>query len=1252
MSATSPDVKSIFGRALEIESLAERSAFLNEACTADPALRAEVEDLLRAMEGAGDFMKRPAPAGSVTISHAPILEGPGTRIGPYKLLQQIGEGGMGVVYMAEQETPVRRKVALKIIKPGMDSAQVVARFEAERQALAVMDHTHIARVFDAGTTETGRPYFVMELVHGVPITKYCDDAQLTPRERLELFVPVCQAIQHAHQKGIIHRDIKPSNVLVTMYDDRPVPKVIDFGVAKAIEQRLTERTLFTQFGALVGTFEYMSPEQAEMNAFGVDTRSDIYSLGVLLYELLTGTTPLEKQRLREAALGELVRLIKEEEPPRPSVRLSSSGDLPRIAAARKTEPARLSRLVRGEVDWIVMKCLEKDRTRRYETASGLAKDVEHHLRDEPVEACPPSAGYRLRKFARKNKRWLVTAAVIAAVLLLSAADGLWLLLRATRAEARARVALSQAMQEAAHAAEAQEEALQQRDLATAQRQEAEDARQSPRQSLYDSDMQLAEEAWESGDIFRMRDLLEEDRPQPGMTDLRGFEWHYLRGLDTTVQGARLVQDAGFGQLSPDGLHYVYVGLISLPRMPGPAAGSKIVLRLRDVAAGRPVRSIDPFPGERLSNDNPRLTFSPDGRRFAVTMCVGNAPGRYTWRIKVFDWETGRDVCTLADLGGVPGAAAFDHSGKRLAVVTVREKAQAGSDLKIWDVDGGKRRLAIPLPGWQVVHLQHAVAFSPDGSRIAALTKPVGPEASRSAGEVRAWDAGSGEERLRFETGPASTALAYSPDGKRLVEVASGGASHRLRDAGSGLTILELTSAPSAGKISSVTFSPDGARLAASSADSKVRIWSVTDVETGGGRVPDRILDGKMALLNQVEWSADGRQVCACSESGTVMSWPVTSRDPQVAVRGSGLTDWVAATAAAAGSRFAAAFDAPDGKRVIKVWDEAGHVVFTTNEASAFHDPYPLLHKRAVLSHDGTRLAHYSQEAGGADGTSKIVNRLRVWDVATGREVFHRDVEIADGDMFHAAFSPDGRRLATTWTVPKVSQGKPRRWEYWASIWDLETGRESLHLDLPIATSLAFSPDGRRIAGGLSFAGASPGRRKESEVRVWDAATGKTILTQTFAHGWVAAVTYNGNGAFLAAAVGDAAVGDVGDSEVIKVLDAASGQERLSFAGHRHKIGQLAFSPDGRRLASLAWFPKQVTEVKLWDLAGGREVLTLRPTGVDPVGSNAFANCGFAFSSDGHRLFYLPGGSRRDAEVQVWDATPLPDEWAEVAGRRR
>jgi serine/threonine protein kinase/lipopolysaccharide biosynthesis regulator YciM len=426
-------LESIFAAALEKHSEKDRAAYLDEACGHDPELRRHIDRLLDAQARAGSFLQKPGAGIGATCDEQP-REQPGTMIGPYKLLQQIGEGGMGVVFMAEQQQPLRRKVALKIIKPGMDSRQVVARFEAERQALAMMDHHNIAKVFDAGMTDSGRPYFVMELVHGVPITRFCDDTQLTLQERLELFVPVCQAIQHAHQKGIIHRDIKPSNVLVTMYDDRPVPKVIDFGVAKAVEQRLTEKTMFTQFGTLVGTFEYMSPEQAEMNAFGVDTRSDIYSLGVLLYELLTGTTPLERQRLRQAALDELVRLIKQEEPPRPSVRLSSSGNLPKIAAARKTEPGRLSKLVRGEIDWIVMKALEKDRTRRYETANGLARDVERFLHDEPVEACPPSASYKLSKFARKHRAAFATAAGFAALLLLGMAVSTWLAIRATRAE--------------------------------------------------------------------------------------------------------------------------------------------------------------------------------------------------------------------------------------------------------------------------------------------------------------------------------------------------------------------------------------------------------------------------------------------------------------------------------------------------------------------------------------------------------------------------------------------------------------------------------------------------------------------------------------------------------------------------------------------------------------------------------------------------------------------------------------------------
>src|SRR3989440_8716293 len=404
--------QSIFIEALEKEDPAERAAFLDRTCAADLALRQRVERLLQRHEQPGSFLESPAPNLVATVGE-PVRERPGTVIGPYKLLQVIGEGGMGTVFMAEQQQPVRRKVALKVIKPGMDTRQVIARFEAERQALAMMDHLNIARVLDVGATDSGRPYFVMELVHGVPITKYCDDNQLTPRQRLELFVPVCQAIQHAHQKGIIHRDIKPSNILVTLYDGKPVPKVIDFGVAKATEQPLTERTLFTQYGTMVGTLEYMSPEQAEMSALGVDTRSDIYSLGVLLYELLTGSTPLSHKRVREAAYAEILRMIKEEEPPRPSTRLSDLGEeLASISAQRHMEPAKLSKLVKGELDWIVMKTLEKDRNRRYGTANGFAADVQRYLNDETVLACPPSTGDRLKEFLRRNKAALTTACLV------------------------------------------------------------------------------------------------------------------------------------------------------------------------------------------------------------------------------------------------------------------------------------------------------------------------------------------------------------------------------------------------------------------------------------------------------------------------------------------------------------------------------------------------------------------------------------------------------------------------------------------------------------------------------------------------------------------------------------------------------------------------------------------------------------------------------------------------------------------------
>jgi serine/threonine protein kinase/tetratricopeptide (TPR) repeat protein len=409
--------QSIFLQAIGFTAPADRAAYLDEACRGNPGLRAELDALLAAhdrLRGAPPPEIHPAATQAVT----PETEAAGSAIGPYKLIEPIGEGGMGTVWMAQQTEPVKRLVAVKVIKAGMDSRQVIARFEAERQALALMDHPNISKVLDGGTTTGGRPYFVMDLVKGVAITRYCDEHRLTPRQRLELFIPICEAIQHAHQKGVIHRDLKPSNVLVALYDGKPVPKVIDFGVAKAAGQSLTEKTLVTGFGNIVGTLEYMSPEQAEINQLDIDTRSDIYSLGVLLYELLTGSPPFSRKELQKAGMMEMLRVIREQEPSKPSTKLSSSDGLPTLAANRGTEPAKLTKLVRGDLDWIVMKALEKDRDRRYETANGFAMDVQRYLADEPVLACPPSMSYRLRKFMRRNK-----GSVLAVSLLLLALMG-------------------------------------------------------------------------------------------------------------------------------------------------------------------------------------------------------------------------------------------------------------------------------------------------------------------------------------------------------------------------------------------------------------------------------------------------------------------------------------------------------------------------------------------------------------------------------------------------------------------------------------------------------------------------------------------------------------------------------------------------------------------------------------------------------------------------------------------------------------
>jgi serine/threonine protein kinase len=768
MLATPRNEESIFAQAMEQPSAAERAAFLDAACGDDAVRRARIDKLLQRHEEADGFLAKPFFEATPTSDTPALTDGPGTRIGPYKLLQQLGEGGMGVVYMAEQEQPLRRRVALKIIKPGMDSQQVIARFEVERQALALMDHQNIARVLDAGTTDSGRPYFVMELVHGVPITQYCDANKLSPRRRLELFLPVCHALQHAHQKGIIHRDLKPSNVMVTLHDGRPVPKVIDFGVAKATEQRLTERTLFTQYGTIVGTLEYMAPEQAEMSGLGVDTRSDIYALGVLLYELLTGTTPLERSRLRAAAYDEMLRLIREEEPPRPSWRISTSGErLVTISAERNTEPAQLSRLVYGELDWIVMRCLEKDRTRRYETANGLARDVEHYLKDEPVEACPPTAGYKLRKFARKNKKLLVTATAFVALLVMGVAGSAWQAVRATQAEVMAvaeRDEKEQARQaeaeQRAAALRSEQVAQQERDQAQRQRDEAQQQRDEVKalneklqakeallqRMLYTADMNLAQHALEGGNARRVLELLELHRPKAGETDLRGFEWDYLNRL-------------------------CHSDLLTLKDHRGTIGGARSV------------------------------AYSPDGKRLAFGSFSSLGTEKAAGDVKVYDPQTGQELLAIkhADVRSV----AYSPDGKRLASASLR-------DVKVWNAQTGQELLT--CKGGHIDQIR-AVAFSPDGTRLA----------SASDTEVKVWNAQTGQQ-LRTISGSVDS-VAFSPDGKRLAST-SQDKTVKVWDAQTGQELLTLKG--HIGGLCSVVFSPHGKRLASASS-SEVKVW---DAQTG------------------------------------------------------------------------------------------------------------------------------------------------------------------------------------------------------------------------------------------------------------------------------------------------------------------------------------------------------------------------------------------------------------------------------------
>jgi WD40 repeat protein/serine/threonine protein kinase len=1144
--------RSIFMAALDIENRTERAAYLDQACGGDVVLRRRVETLLLAHERADSFLAKPAAGPGGTVDEVAVAEGPGTRIGPYKLLQQIGEGGMGIVYMAEQAEPVRRKVAFKIIKPGMDSKQVIARFEAERQALALMDHQNIAKVFDAGTTDTGRPYFVMELVHGAPITQFCDANQLTPRERLELFVPVCQAIQHAHQKGIIHRDIKPSNVLVTLYDDKPVPKVIDFGVAKAIEQRLTDRTLFTQFGALIGTFEYMSPEQAEMNALGVDTRSDVYSLGVLLYELLTGTTPLEHERIREAALSEMVRLIKEEEPPRPSVRLSSSNNLQKIAAARKTEPAKLSKLVRGEIDWIVMKCLEKDRSRRYETANGLARDVERYLHDEAVEACPPSLGYRLRKFARKYRMPVIVAVAFALLLVAGVVVSTWQALRAWQAEGESLAERNLAMTA--------------RQDATTKSQEAEAALEQVRKAeaishrlYYVASMGLVQQAWDNHNILRVRDLLNETASYPE----RGFEWYYWQRLCRVEHITLAGHPGGVTALafSPDGQQLVTGVTDGTARiwdsndgrellcLRGHASGVTAVAyapdgqwlvtgstdgttRIWDAANGRERLKLQDETTEPIL----ALAVTPDGKRVVTGSDDGSA--------RVWDAVAGRKLRVLRDKNSGPVWA--------IAVIPDGERVVTGSwdgTVRIWDLASGQELRTLQGHRWPI----GAIAVTRDGKRL--VTGQYGD------GLVKIWDPETGNPILTTQGGHADClSLAVTPDGQRFV-VGSWGGPAVVRDMVSGREILTLLGHKL--WVSCVAVSPDGQRIATGSLDGTARIW-----DTASGRAT-RTLPEQTGTVGSVAVTRDGRRIVTLAEDGSTRFWDAASRQELLTVKGNtAMARCVAVTPD--GQRIVTGgedgtvrlWDASSGRRLVKLEGHSGPVLavavvadgrrIVTGSQDGTARLWDANSGRQLLKFEGHTMSVSTVAAipdgqwivtGSQDGTA------RLWDAATGREIAQFKVPIEGVRLRSLVIAPDGQRIITV--------------DRTARVWDAVSGQELRSLKGPMerASCVTVTPDGQRIVTGSEY----------GTVSVWDALTGRELLTLKGHTREIDAVAVTADGWRIVTGSADGTV---------KIWDAATPAQVALWARHdqeaarrqaawqRPMVGALGFIQDWLILAPL------------------------------------------------------------------------------------
>ncbi|SPE61404.1 putative WD40 repeat-containing protein [Verrucomicrobia bacterium] len=1187
--------------------------WLAEACGEDVALRERVEALLRAHETAGSFMECPALGPLENLAGLSVADQCGQRIGRYKLLQLIGEGGCGAVYLAEQQEPVRRRVALKVIKLGMDTKSVIARFEAERQALALMDHPNIAQVLDAGATETGRPYFVMELVKGIPITRYSDEEGLTTEERLRLFIRVCHAVQHAHQKGIIHRDLKPSNILVADHDGVAVPKIIDFGIAKATSgQPLTEKTVFTALEQFIGTPAYMSPEQAKLSGLDIDTRSDVYSLGVLLYELLTGKTPFESKRLVALGLDEVRRIIQEELPTRPSTRLSTmaEGELTTTARQRHTEAVRLIHLVRGDLDWIVMKALEKDRARRYQTANGLAMDVERHLNSEAVVARPASAAYRLQRSVRRHKlAFAAGGAVLAALIIgLVVSTAFWI---------RAKRALHRAV-----AAEHDETVLRQQAQADAQRAGAA-AKEASRTlaAFYFSEANRLIEANDGVEALAYLARILSADPANGavLTRLATLiTYHSWMIPSFSLKHEGWVVSA---QFSPDGKRIVTASEDHAARVWDGQTGQPVTeplghgdsvnfaqfspdgRRIVTASANGTARVWDAQTGEPLTGAMKHTSavntaqFSPDGQR------VVTASSDHTAR--VWDARTGQALTGAIRHSAAVNMAQFSPDGRRILT------ASDDSTARIWDAQTGQA-LTEPLKHTNQVN---TAQFSPDGQRVVTaskdttarvwdaqtgqpLTDPLkhedwvnsaqfSPDGRRVVSAsmdhtARIWDAQTGRPlSSTLQHGRAVNAARFSPDGKRII-TASSDDTARIWDAQSGRALVEPLQHP--GAIWSAQFSPDGQRVITISADNTARVW-ITQT-----RPPLNEPLKHQGWVYSAQFSPDSKRVVTASYDHTARVW-----DAQTA---QALTGTLKHTCRVHNAQFS-----PDGLRIVTVAQDSAAHEWDAKTGLALAEP--LKHKEEVncaqFSPDGQRIVTGSKD-----------NTARIWDVKTGQalgEPFKHG-----GQVVSAQFSPDGTRIVTA------------AWDWIARVWDARTGElvaQSLKHGYPVNTA-EFSPDGMR------FVTASG----DNTARVWDAQTGQPLTPPLKHEDYVLSAQFSPDGRRVVTSSRD---------NTARVWDAQTGQPLTEPLKHGQSVNFAQFSPDGRWVLTAS----DDSTARIWDGQSGQPLS-------DPFkhGGGLFLA---EFSRDGKRVVT----ASHDYTARVWDVGLAPSrcpDWllqlAEALGGNR